>query len=302
MFAPFISILGSAVLRSVLEDGTFTPRAVTRNPNSDSGKALAAQGVEVVKGDLFDRDSIKTAIKGSDAVFGVTNFWDPSVFPGTPNGSGEVEQGKNLVDAAKEAGVKFFIWSGLPSAAKLSNGKYTTVYHIDHKATVFEYLQASGVPHAAIETAYFADNLWMQVAPCCTKTETGYKIPVPKYSPTSTQSFTWVAHDLGQAVVAFLKNYADPTKNILGKAFPLVSFMETYPEVAKRISAALGKPVEFMPIKSAGLDELDAMYGYQSDFGMYKDTPVPNPDLVALGVKIGTLDDLIATEIVSRFS
>lgn len=43
-------------------------------------------------------------------------------------------------------------------------------------------------------------------------------------------------------------------------------------------------------------------YAYQSDIGMYKDTPVPNPDLVALGVKFGTLDELIATEIVPRFS
>jgi hypothetical protein len=31
------------------------------------------------------------------------------VFPATPNGIGEVEQGKNLVDAAKAEGMKFFI-------------------------------------------------------------------------------------------------------------------------------------------------------------------------------------------------
>jgi hypothetical protein len=38
----------------------------------------------------------------------VTNFWDPSIV-GTQV-KGEIEQGKILIDAAKEAGVKFFVW------------------------------------------------------------------------------------------------------------------------------------------------------------------------------------------------
>lgn len=81
----------------------------------------------------------------------VTSFLDPEIFPGTPNGRGEIEQGKNLVDAAKEAGVKFFVWrcvstirpstprstdvsvSSLPSATTISGGKYSTVYHFDSK-------------------------------------------------------------------------------------------------------------------------------------------------------------------------
>ena len=76
----------------------------------------------------------------------------------------------------------------------------------------------------------------------------------------------------------------------------------------------------FTPIQTSGLEELDVMvsliklrpfitliqfywqYAYQSDIGMYKDTPVPNPDLVALDVKFGPIDELILTEIVPRFS
>ncbi|KAJ7665608.1 hypothetical protein B0H17DRAFT_1090698 [Mycena rosella] len=290
---------GSAVLSAVLADGAFTPRAVTRSPDSDSAKALKTKGVEVVKGDLFDVESLKEAIKGSDAVFGVTNFWDPAVFPGTPNGSGEIVQGKNLVDAAKAVGVKFFVWSGLPSSTALSNGKYSKVYHIDSKAEICEYLKSSGVPCAAVDTGYFADNL---VGWALQKTDTGYTIPVAKYSPTSTQTFTWVANDLGPSVVALLKNYRDSPKNILRKAFPVVTFIETYPAVANKISAAIGKEVTFVSIDTAGLEELDVMYAYQSDCGLYKDTPVPNPDLVALGAKFGTLEDFISSEIVPHFS
>jgi hypothetical protein len=35
---------------------------------------------------------------------------------------------------------------------------------------------------------------------------------------------------------------------------------------------------------------------------MYKDTPVPNPDLVALGAKFGTLEEFIQKEVVPRFA
>jgi uncharacterized protein YbjT (DUF2867 family) len=62
---------GSSVLKAVLADGTFTPRAITRNPESDAAKKLSAQGIEVVKGDLFNKESIIKAINGSQAVFGV---------------------------------------------------------------------------------------------------------------------------------------------------------------------------------------------------------------------------------------
>ncbi|KAJ7362515.1 hypothetical protein DFH08DRAFT_323880 [Mycena albidolilacea] len=289
---------GSAVLKAVLADGTFTPRAVSRNPDSDAAKALKAKGIEVVKGDLFDLESLKGAIKGSEAVFGVTNFWDPSVFPGTPNGIGEVEQGKNLVNAAKAEGVKFFVWSGLPSSKTLSKGKYPTIYHIDHKATVWEYLKSSGVPSAALDTGYFVDNLWTFALQ---KTDTGYIIPVPNYTAEATQTFTWT-RDIGSAAVALLRNYADPSKNILGKAFPVVTAIMTYPEVAAKISAAIKKEVTFAHAETAGIAELDEMYAYQADIGMYRDVPVPNPELVALGATFGTIDKAIAVEIVPRYS
>lgn len=67
-------------MNAVLADGTYTPRAVSRNPDSDSAKALKAKGIEVVKADLYDPKSLKEAIKGSDAVFGVCSI--PALSPG----------------------------------------------------------------------------------------------------------------------------------------------------------------------------------------------------------------------------
>jgi hypothetical protein len=71
------------------------------------------------------------------------------------------------------------------------------------------------------------------------KTDTGFEIPVPNYSPSATQSFTWIANDLGPSVLALLKNYSDPTKAVLGNAFPVVAAILTWPELAKKFSAGM---------------------------------------------------------------
>ncbi|KAJ6528272.1 hypothetical protein DFH09DRAFT_935398 [Mycena vulgaris] len=302
---PIISIFGatgtqgSAVLDAVLADGKYTPRAVSRSLDSTASKALIAKGVEVVKADLFDLESVKAAIRGSEAVFGVRVFSFLSLLF-CPRALGEITQGKNLVDAAKDAGVKFFIWSSLPNATKASKGLYTHVYHLDNKAVIEDYLKASGVPYAVLLTGWFADNLWKTGA--LQKTDTGYTIAIAKYGPEDTQEATWVAHDFGPAAVALLSNYTDPTKEVLGKAFPVISMQFTYLQFTAAIAAAIKKEVNFTPLETAGLLEIDEMFLLQAKIGFYRDTPIPNPALVALGVKFGSLEEFIKTEIVPRFA
>ena len=57
--------------------------------------------------DMDDKASLVSAMTNADAVFAVTNYWADM------NAEHEVQQGKNLVDAAKETGVKHFILSSL---------------------------------------------------------------------------------------------------------------------------------------------------------------------------------------------
>jgi len=292
---------GSSVLEAVLADGTYTPRAVSRRLDSDSSKALSSRGVEVVKADLFDKESVKAAIRGSDAVFGVTNFWDPQVFNATDmKGTAELTHGKNLVDAAKEAGVKFFIWSSLPNVSKESGGLYSHVFHYDNKAEIQEYLKASGIPYAVLLTSWFAENLSNSSA--LKKTDTGYTIPIPKFGRDDVQIATWVKHDFGAAALALLLNYADASKNVIGGSFPVISMKFTYPQLAAAIAKGIKKEVTFSPVETAGMAELDEMFLYQAKFDVYGDTPVPNPALVKLGVKFGTLDTFIESELKPRFA
>jgi len=134
---------GGGTINYILNDGTFAARGVTRNPDGEKAKALAARGVEVVKADLNDTQSLTKAMEGAYGVLGMTDFWE--VF------HEEEKQGKNLVDAAKAAGIKHFVWITLPHSE-------LKVPHWETKANVDDYLQASGIPRTSIYTAYFNEN------------------------------------------------------------------------------------------------------------------------------------------------
>jgi NAD(P)-dependent dehydrogenase (short-subunit alcohol dehydrogenase family) len=56
---------GGAVVDALLEH-RVPLRAVTRNPNGDKARALAARGVEVVRADLEDVDSVPVEIAGDE--------------------------------------------------------------------------------------------------------------------------------------------------------------------------------------------------------------------------------------------
>jgi uncharacterized protein YbjT (DUF2867 family) len=54
---------GSSVIDSALKAGTYKVRAITRNVESKSAKALTARGVEVVAANLDDEDSLVKAFQ-----------------------------------------------------------------------------------------------------------------------------------------------------------------------------------------------------------------------------------------------
>jgi uncharacterized protein YbjT (DUF2867 family) len=62
--------------------------------------------------DLDDQASVTKAVEGSYGVFAVTNFWEKA------SAAIEIQQGKNVADACKNAGVQHLIWSSLINVTK----------------------------------------------------------------------------------------------------------------------------------------------------------------------------------------
>ncbi|KAJ7211041.1 NAD(P)-binding protein [Mycena haematopus] len=291
---------GGAVVDALLKHGTFTPRAISRDPESEASKKLQTRGVQVVKGDALDKAGLVAALHGSEAVFALTIPTFPPV-----EGKSELVQGKNIVDAAKQAGVKFLIWSSLPSISTLSNGKYPNATHYEDKAAVHAYLASSGLPHASLLLPAFLENLYTR--PLLKKRDTGagYTITMPIFKPSDTQAWAWIARDVPAAALALLTGYTDPTtlaQRINGRAFPVVTATMTCAELAERVGRAIGAEVSFVTGPPTGVRARDEMFASHAEYsGLYTATPVPNPDLVALGMTFSTVEEFLEVEVKGRF-
>ena len=101
---------------------------------------------------MSSKESVLLAIQGSHTVFGVTQFWEKF------SHDQEVQDGKNLADASKTAGVKHLIFSSTISMKKASNGALTHVYHFDSKAAVADYIRSIGVPATFVLAGTYASN------------------------------------------------------------------------------------------------------------------------------------------------
>ncbi|KLU81320.1 hypothetical protein MAPG_00411 [Magnaporthiopsis poae ATCC 64411] len=128
-------------------------RGITRDVSKPAAQALAAKGVEVVAADMDDKSSLVKALAGSNTVFAVTNYWE------TGSKEREIQQGKNIVDAAKENNVQHLILSSLLNVTELTNGKLDKVLHFDSKAEVEAYARSVGIPATFFMPGFYLSNL-----------------------------------------------------------------------------------------------------------------------------------------------
>ncbi|KAL5585560.1 hypothetical protein FOVSG1_014949 [Fusarium oxysporum f. sp. vasinfectum] len=166
---------GASVARTFLAEGGWHVRGITRDPSKPSSQEWVSQGVEIVKGDLNDLNSLKSAFAGSSVIFGVTDFWgivrDPDVQKQAQEQGQqvnqraydvEVQQGRNIVDAANATvgTLDRFVLSTLSPTKKWSKGKYTHNYHFDAKWEAVEYLKAT-YSELAEKTSYLQVALYL---------------------------------------------------------------------------------------------------------------------------------------------
>lgn len=89
-----------------------------------------------------------------------------------------------MVDSAKVAGVKLFIWSPLESVSKISSNKYTCA-PFESKHRVTEYLASSSIPYALVTSGSFISNT-IGTSPACPEkvAEGEYVLAMPASSKT----------------------------------------------------------------------------------------------------------------------
>ena len=218
---------GGAVAHELAGKG-FTLRAMTRKPDSDAAKALAAKGVQIVKGDLDDAASLEKALEGAWGVFGVQNTWEAGV-------EKEEEQGKRLAEVARAKGVQHFVYSSVGSAHR-----NTGIPHFDNKWRVEETIRGLTFPsHVIIRPVFFMENLpspWFL---------NGDKIYAAMNPTTPLQMIA--VEDIGKyGALAFTD-----AATLKGREIDIAGDAATMPEAAATLSKALGKTIEFVEIPIA---------------------------------------------------
>lgn len=213
--------LGHLVVQRLLE--TAKPSdlvAIARDPAKAAD--LAARGVEVRKADYDDRASLDAALAGIDRLLLISS-----------NEVGRrIPQHKNVIDAAKAAGVAHVVYTSAPKATTSE-----LILAPEHKATE-EYLTASGLTYTILRNNWYTEN---------------FEQAIGKARDTGTLV---AAAGSGRVASAERGDYAQGAAAVLagqgheGKVYELTGDRAwSYPELAAAITEATGRPVSYKPVE-----------------------------------------------------
>ncbi|GAA4790464.1 NmrA family NAD(P)-binding protein [Olivibacter ginsenosidimutans] len=231
---PLITIVGVlgkqgfSAARTLLESGRYRVRGITRRVNSPEAIHLTKKGAELVQLplELGNEKEFVDAFRGSYGVFLMT----PNI---TPPATHEMELGKQLADAAVEAGVKHIIFSSLENVANITEGKMFAPHFTD-KAKIEEYIRTLPVMSSFIYMAFFYTNL-IEFYPPTLKNDT---LEFPIYLPKDFRApFVDPLTATGPAV---LEIFANP-RRYAGKSLPVIGDILSPQEIVDTFTRVTGK-------------------------------------------------------------
>ena len=263
---------GGGLVRAILNDqnSEFTVRAISRDPQSEKARELAALGAEVVKGDIDDPQSMRKAFEGAYGAYLVTFFWQHM------SPEKELAEARILAQAVKDAEVHHVIWSTLEDTRKFIpldddrmptlQGKYK-VPHFDAKGEANKIFKDLQVPATLLHTSFYWDNY----------INFGME---PKKGPNGELAITFpmgdkklpsmAAEDIGKCAYGIFKKGDE----MIGKDIGIAGQHITGSEMADTLSRELGKkvvyndvpPEVFRSFGFPGADDLGNMFQFNRDF------------------------------------
>jgi uncharacterized protein YbjT (DUF2867 family) len=177
---PLIAIVGVlgkqglGAARTLLASGKYRVRGITRRIDSPQAVKLVDQGAELVNLPLAlgHREAFVEAFRGANGVFLMT----PNIAPPATH---EMELGKQLADAAVEAGVGHLVFSSLENVDKITEGKLSAPHFTD-KAKVEEYIRTLPIRSTFIYMSFFYTNLLEFYTPVLKDDTLVFPIYLPK--------------------------------------------------------------------------------------------------------------------------
>jgi uncharacterized protein YbjT (DUF2867 family) len=142
------SRVGTRLIPMLISRG-YTVRAMTRTP--EQAGALKALGVEVVQGDLRDPASLARACQGIEKVVASAHGFAPGQADNNLHTVDDIGN-RNLINAAKAAGVKHFVFISVLGATPSSPMELARI-----KYATEQILQESGLSYTILRAAAFME-------------------------------------------------------------------------------------------------------------------------------------------------
>ena len=214
---------GGSVVKALLDYG-HRVRGLTRKPESEKAMSLEEEGVEIIKGDFNDPDSIKNAMKDVDAVFLMGTSFEEGI-------EAEVRHGITVADIAKEESLKHLVYTSVSSA-----NENTGVPHFESKFKIEEHITKIGIPYTIIRPVSFMENY---LAPWTLPKLKEGLINGPLSPDRKSQSIA--VKDIGRFVLYIFEN----REQFLGKAIDIASDEVSGNEIGELFTNILGHKVSY---------------------------------------------------------
>jgi uncharacterized protein YbjT (DUF2867 family) len=137
---------GGAVARLLLDRG-HRVRALTRRPASQAAATLHVLGADVYEGDFDDATSVRSAARGTDALFLMSTPFEEGV-------EAEVRQARCAARAAAAAGVERIVYSSIAGADRTAG-----VAYLESKREIEETIRGWAGAWTIVAPTFFMDNL-----------------------------------------------------------------------------------------------------------------------------------------------
>jgi NADH dehydrogenase len=140
--------LGKELCHQLVAENSYKIAVLTREPKKNG--LFTEGGIQLIKGDLTDAASLQTACKGMDIVIAAAH----SLLGKGKYSSEKVDDKghRDLIDAAKAAGVQHFIYASAIGASQDSPIDFWRT-----KATIENYLKQSGLNYTILRGAAFME-------------------------------------------------------------------------------------------------------------------------------------------------
>ena len=250
--------LGTATIDHLLTKKVPAGQIAGLVRDDKKAEGLAAKGISLRKGDYHDAASLQAAFQGIDTL----------VFISSGDIYNRVAQHRNVVDAAKAAGVKNIIYTSVLKASE--NLKF--VPGIDHYHTE-TFLKESGIAYTSLRNTFYIEVL-------------------PSILGGALQNGQWYyAAGNGKVNFAARADMAEAIANVAiapaahaNKIYEIAgSHSYTFPEIAAVLSKVTGKTIQYIPVS------LDALKEGMKQAGV-PEAYIPMYAGIAEGISVGELD------------